>query len=1100
MICTVCATRLQRAGSLAAPRHSHPVPPRPPPTRRAAAPTRRAAAAHLPCRGRPRAVPPPPTSRAPRSTQGLVCSAVITLSGVICLAPMPVVVASSTSSKLQAHFRKHRRPNQCVRCKWAKQKRSIIKQFPLIQEDWVRQLPAAAATWLGMSWVRVRRRDDDNRLFCFHCVVCEDFHTEFVPLSRLARHHGSRAHQVRVATFLGLSVGPTGRLTCAAPPASEFLVAWKSPMQSGYVEGAGSKSKTKEMQQCIIQAKLRVEHAWLRKIETLALFRDESHGYLLIRAMGCDAQLVSKAFLLGISKDIGGSAFDITQETAAIIERYAATDQDLANAMRQKIEAVCVDSAFNEVKSARLMKTCPRGHPAAPNLKCIVRDRAHASRRVVSRPWRADPFLSDLVDTFIMSRRSIVQRIHRSTVFTAWYVSNLAVHSPEAFAKTGGLGAAKHRFETWQKPISQFVMTLGAVVRTAERILIERAGEDEARDAEAFIHALSEEKCIQLGMLADAADEALLLTRVFDVDPEKLDPSAQAYDVLLFRKRVHTLFGGPRAQCLELTGFTKEVICFLETRAIVIRTGRGGVRSLGGRPVRDEVEPCLVRMRNWLALADMVLAAEFPDCELVDAFNIFHLTQETPTASSMHGDQTQALTEHDKVSIQRLAQAFGVNEERLCTQWRHFSGLARDRFIRSGKCSSREAWRQTIQNKARGVDSEALEKILWRVMGWGVTTSGVERGFVVVRKHLMHRAKASGPTRFMLLKIAEGVPTDERERDHIVGLARELWCTAKPDSISRTGGRRRTGNTARASVKRESRVAWLAERRAAVTQAVSSSSAPLPMAAASSEDVAAALQAEAEFQLDKLKKRKIEALNLGHLTSQELTPALAAEARAQNKRQVKEDRTAENQRLLKARKLNPNGLDRQDLAALQFHVSEGAENDTVNPALLRMHKVSVPMHEADVFVVASLDLRDGHMEHIGNKLQWTAMLLGAYMVLPTFFKGQRACLKFHSAIGFWRAVYISPNFREHHPKMCVLLEAVASRPASKWTICKSSEEFMALRRKKKQKQSQCVVLRRSKGEEVPGIPREVKALDFRGFQRSICKPDATNTVGSFSAG
>ncbi len=70
--------------------------------------------------------------------------------------------------------------------------------------------------------------------------------------------------------------------------------------------------------------------------------------------------------------------------------------------------------------------------------------------------------------------------------------------------------ASKHG----RTPFAQFVMTLGAIIRTAEQLFVERAGVPEAKDAEAFIDAISEEKCVQIGMLADAADESLLLTSV----------------------------------------------------------------------------------------------------------------------------------------------------------------------------------------------------------------------------------------------------------------------------------------------------------------------------------------------------------------------------------------------------------------------------------------------------------------------------------------------------------------------------------------------------------------------------------------------------------
>eukprot|EP00974_Lingulodinium_polyedra_P060691 5850992-Lingulodinium_polyedra.AAC.1 len=71
------------------------------------------------------------------------------------------------------------------------------------------------------------------------------------------------------------------------------------------------------------------------------------------------------------------------------------------------IEAACVDAASSETKPARLMKTSPATKPLAPNLKAVVRDRAHAARRLLSRPRAADEVIKALTDEFVMGRRCI---------------------------------------------------------------------------------------------------------------------------------------------------------------------------------------------------------------------------------------------------------------------------------------------------------------------------------------------------------------------------------------------------------------------------------------------------------------------------------------------------------------------------------------------------------------------------------------------------------------------------------------------------------------------------------------------------------------------
>ena len=59
-------------------------------------------------------------------------------------------------------------------------------------------------------------------------------------------------------------------------------------------------------------------------------------------------------------------------------------------------------------------------------------------------------------------------------------------------------------------------MTLPAVMRAAGEISLKRAGREEGKDAEDFLDMLNPERILQMGMMADAAAEALTLIRIFD--------------------------------------------------------------------------------------------------------------------------------------------------------------------------------------------------------------------------------------------------------------------------------------------------------------------------------------------------------------------------------------------------------------------------------------------------------------------------------------------------------------------------------------------------------------------------------------------------------
>jgi len=59
-------------------------------------------------------------------------------------------------------------------------------------------------------------------------------------------------------------------------------------------------------------------------------------------------------------------------------------------------------------------------------------------------------------------------------------------------------------------------MTLPAVMRAAGEISLKRVAREEGKDAEDFLDMLNPERILQMGMMADAAAEALTLIRIFD--------------------------------------------------------------------------------------------------------------------------------------------------------------------------------------------------------------------------------------------------------------------------------------------------------------------------------------------------------------------------------------------------------------------------------------------------------------------------------------------------------------------------------------------------------------------------------------------------------
>ena len=549
-------------------------------------------------------------------------------------------------------------------------------------------------------------KDPRVHRYVFTCLACKDFSTRSCRLSVR-----SSSHNKKVLDFLGLRVGPTGLPTGNAPTQEEFLQAWRGAAKGSNETDQAGRGKVGRMHAHLCEALRQRQREFMRKASTMSIKRDESDGRVIVRAQAATPKLESMSFMLGMRKYTEGcDAYDITEVTGELLDHFAKGDAKLMEHMRNILEAVCVDAASAETTSARLMMTHPRGNPVAPNLKAVIRDRAHASRRMISRPWQADEKVNEVTQELIMGNTSIVQRIYHSKLFTEWY-KRYVQQSPRIEVRTGDLGAAKHRYESWAKPMAQFILTFPAIIAVAQDISVTRVGNQEAKDAYQFLTDLTEEKVLLIALLADAADEALAVTRAFD--REDTDISRQAGLLHAFRVRIRNLLES--GQVFKLPGFTLAACRMLEEPMYVTPSSRE-LRPLGGlgRVTEDLKERCLRHLRAWVHVCGLVIEAEFPDFDLVHAFSAFDLTY-----------AANELNEEMRDSLRHLSLQFRVDEETLQREFTRVMPLARAQMTRYN-CSSQEAWRRAAANRR---DCTSLQFVLQRAIGWGVSTSGVERNF-----------------------------------------------------------------------------------------------------------------------------------------------------------------------------------------------------------------------------------------------------------------------------------------------------------------------------------------------------------------------------------
>ena len=101
------------------------------------------------------------------------------------------------------------------------------------------------------------------------------------------------------------------------------------------------------------------------------------------------------------------------------------------------------------------------------------------------------------------------------------------------------------------------------------QIAVRRRGKAEGLAAVEFLEALNPESMLQVGMLADAADEGLRFTRF--CDSEGMDLGSVSGEVMDFINRISCLFVRRQA---DATGFTKLMLEAVRRVRVVILRGR----------------------------------------------------------------------------------------------------------------------------------------------------------------------------------------------------------------------------------------------------------------------------------------------------------------------------------------------------------------------------------------------------------------------------------------------------------------------------------------------------------------------------------------------
>eukprot|EP00959_Pyramimonas_sp_CCMP1952_P100511 2102691-Pyramimonas_sp.AAC.1 len=152
--------------------------------------------------------------------------------------------------------------------------------------------------------------------------------------------------------------------------------------------------------------------------------------------------------------------------------------------------------------------------------------------------------IHDIVTRTATGSSSPAQMLQHSTDLRNDFKQIFKEHRPDG-VQIGNLRAAKHRFESFQKPLGRTIRLFDLLHRLMVQVANAKRDKQGNRAMEWLTWVSESPRHILLvAMLADASDEASALTRFADV--ESMDVACLADHVLSFLDRSNALFGTDR--------------------------------------------------------------------------------------------------------------------------------------------------------------------------------------------------------------------------------------------------------------------------------------------------------------------------------------------------------------------------------------------------------------------------------------------------------------------------------------------------------------------------------------------------------------------------
>lgn len=526
----------------------------------------------------------------------------------------PVSLVQEDDAFLNQHAASCKRSG-CRTCLLAKRYQVFRRQ---LQMPWLAYLPDHDECGVGVGC-----------LMCFHARLKTPFalfelkNTE-LRLSKLRRHEESEAHVKAwkaAAEATGLP-GPAVRDQLNAPACDVFKDALKRRLdglacKKGLEEHGIASSKLRQLSFCLSEAKRMMLRVWfVDQATTIALQQDERNQRLLLRFTAASNSLERRSGVIGLAKNFGSAAGAISKATEGIVKAFCTpgclapgssleddqVNEALLECIRSKVEVMCADAAGDEQKATELLRSRAGADGKAffPNIRLGFRDAAHASRRVIKRPFEADKTLADIMQSIFFGKHSIVAAVENSFLAKNRFEHHVSRCSNVVESSIRSLSLAKQRFDSTQKPLGRFCLFLQPFLSTVIEMAREKKNDDQnGIRAQAFLAYINEEILMQVAMLADAGDEGAQLCRTFDVELPASEELAASVDGFIMK--ISCLFAGDEPACL-LTGYTHHMMNILSAKEMLLPTLDGkGVKALGGQGsiTPQLIATCLDRMKSW---------------------------------------------------------------------------------------------------------------------------------------------------------------------------------------------------------------------------------------------------------------------------------------------------------------------------------------------------------------------------------------------------------------------------------------------------------------------------------------------------------------------